>query len=243
MKIQKTDIYSNGKFLRAPIDCKGNKKAEAVFWYGLEKAYQSRIERLKNKDFSIISNNCCASFIYDSLRLIKRSPTCGMTIGRYAYIVFCRHLREYLSMPVEKPTEEDLKLYPGCKAPTGILRGNDTLPPIVLVFSHYDSFDNARETWYRRRERVNYDNLFFILDCGKETDDRVLDEFERLPYENKVAFTTLEDHERWKNTFSFQCYTDGNYHPGYTFDYLFTESGLFNVLDEFDYVNWLNQGM
>lgn len=73
-------------------------------------------------------------------------------------------------------------------------------------------------------------------------EEKTLDEFEHLPYENKVAFTVPEDGERWKDTFCFSCFTDGRYHPGYIFDYLFTDSGVFNVLDEFDYVNWLNQG-
>ena len=242
MKIQRTDVYENGKLLRAPVNCEGNKKMEAVFLYGLEKAYQSRISRLENKDFTIIANDCSGSFIYDSLRLKKLSPTCSMTIGRYAFISFCRHLKEYMSMPVEEATEEDLKKYPGCKVPVGILRGKDSLPSIGLIFTHYESFEKARETWYRRRERINYDNLFFILDCAMEKDEKLLDEFERLSVENKVAFTALEDRERWKDTFSFQCFSDGKFHSGYFMDYLFTDSGIFNVMDEFDYVNWLNQG-
>lgn len=243
MKIQRTDVYKNGKLLRAPVDLTRDEKAGTVFLYGLEMAYQSRIERLKNKDFTIIANNCCGTLMYESLRLKKLSPTCSLTIEGDAFVKFCRHLKEYLRMPVEEATEEDRKKYPGCKVPIGILRGNGALPPVGLVFTHYDRFENAREAWYRRRERVNYDNLFFILDCETETDEKLPDEFERLPYENKVIFTKLEDGERWNDTFSFSCFTDGKYHPGYAFDYLFTDSGIFNVLDEFDYVSWLNQGL
>ena len=132
--------------------------------------------------------------------------------------------------------------YPGCKVPIGMLRGNGELPSIGLIFTHYPSLENAREAWYRRRERVNYDNLFFILDCCTETDAELQDAFERLPYENKLIFTRLEDPERWKDTFCFSCFTDGNYHPGYFMDYLLTDNGIFHVMDEFDYVNWLNEG-
>ena len=242
MKIQRTDIYDNGQFLRAPVDLKGNEAAKAILAYELGKACESRIARLENKNFTVIANDCCGSLMYDSLQLKKLSPTCGMTIGRYAFVIFCRHLKEYLSMPVEVPTEEERKLYPGCKAPIGMLHASDTLPPIGLIFTYYDSLEKARETWYRRRERVNYDNLFFILNCATEKDEHLLDEFERLPYENKVAFTALEDRERWKDTFSFRCFSDGNYHPGYFMDYVLTDSGIFHVLDDFDYVNWLNQG-
>ena len=243
MRIQRTDVYENGTLMRAPVDLKGNEAARAVLAYEIELAYQSRIAKLKNRDFSIIANNCCGSLMYDSLRLNKLSPTCSLLIDRHSFIIFCRHLKEYLDMPVEAPTEQEQKLYPGCRVPIGMLKASDTLPPVGLVFTHYDSFETARETWYRRRERVNYDNLFFVLDCGMEKNEELLDEFERLPYENKVAFTVLEDRERWKDTFSFQYYLDGYFHPGAFMDYILTDSGVYKVLDEFDYVNWLNQGL
>ena len=64
----------------------------------------------------------------------------------------------------------------------------------------------------------------------------------RVNYLLKVIFTRLEDPERRKDTFCFSCYTDGNFHPGYFIDYLLTDNGIINVMDEFDYVNWLNEG-
>ena len=242
MKIQRTDVYQKGTLLSAPLNLKKEEPAWEILSQQLKKACLSRLRRLENTNFTVISNDCCASFLYDSLNLQKATPTCGMTIGRYAFVDFCLHLRAYLSMPVEEPTEEDLKRYPGCKAPIGILRGTGELPSIGLIFTHYPSLETAREAWYRRRERVNYDNLFFILDCCMETSEALQDAFERLPYENKVMFTRLEDPERWKDTFCFSCFTDGSCHAAYFMDYLVTDNGIFRVLDEFDYVNWLNQG-
>ena len=189
MKIQRTDIYDNGTLLRAPVDLKGNEAAKAVLSYELNKAYESRIAKLKNKDFTIIANDCCGSLIYDSLHLKKLSPTCSMTIGRYAFVIFCRHLKEYLSMPVEVPTEEERMLYPGCKAPIGMLHASDTLPPIGLVFTHYESLEKARETWCRRRERVNYDNLFFVLNCNMVKDEKLNVSFHRSPSSSLVKIT------------------------------------------------------
>ena len=241
MRLRKTDVYDKGILLRAPLTLKGTAEEKELLSRILDMAYLSRLRRLSNTGFSIIANNCCGSFMYESLRLKKLSPTCDMEIASHEFVGFCRHLKEYLRMPVDAPTEEDRKKYPGCNVPIGILRGNDVLPPVGLIFTHYDSLENARETWYRRRERVNYDKLFFVMDCGVESDEELLDEFEQLPYENKVIFTKAEDRERWKDTFCFRCFTDGNYRLGYVFDYLFTESGLFNVLDEFDYVSWLNR--
>ena len=203
-------------------------------------AYLYRISRLKNSNFTIICNNCCGSFMYQSLGLIKDSPTCDMYISDYHYIDFCRNLKEYLSLPIDDPTEEELKKYPNCKAPIGMLRGKNGLRTIGLIFTHYKTLDDAREKWYRRSARVNYDNLFFILDCGMRGDKKVLDEFEKLPYENKVIFTHLKDYDRWKDTFKFSCFKEG-YKQGQHLNDVSSGLFIFKGLDEFDYVRWLNK--
>ena len=205
----------------------------------LDRAYWYRRLRLRNKDFTIISNDCSAAFIYTDLRMKKLTPTINMVIANYDFVCFCRHLREYLSMPVDEATEEEMKRFPGCKVPVGILHGKDALPDIGLIFTHYRSIDEAREKWYERRERVNYDNLFFILDCGMEKDEKLLDAFESLPCKNKVAFTQLDDTGRWKDTFRPGCFDAGyglwNRFPGIISEYI-----ELRWIDEFDYVSWLN---
>ena len=211
--------------------------------YGRDLAYRLHMLRLRNRDFTIISNDCCASLIYTNLRMQKDTPTCDMTIGTYNYINFCRHLKEYLTLPVDEPTEEDKKKYPGCNVPIGILHGEPLgLRDVGLVFTHYQTLEEAREKWYRRRERVHYDNLFFILDCGTVNNEKILDAFEKLPYPNKVIFTDLKDKKRWKNTFRFSYFTaenpqKRNHHTIVRFGPL-----ILRGIDEFDYVGWLNRG-
>ena len=195
--------------------------------------------RLKNKDFSVISNDCSATYIYTDLGMKKLSPTCGLTVEYDLFTTFCRHLREYLSLPVDTPTEEELKKYPGCTAPIGILHGKNGLPDIGLIFTHYPSLEDAREKWYRRRERVNYDNLYFIMCCGRDKDESIQDDFESLPYENKIMLTQLEDPDRWKDTLRLRCY-DSGIDPWLDMPDIGRRVFTFRWFDEFDYVSWLN---
>lgn len=197
-----------------------------------------RRSRLRNRDFTIISNDCTGALMYRSLRMRKDSPTCDMTIGVYGFLPFCRHLKEYLSVPVDDPTEEDLKKFPGCKVPIGMLRGGNGLPDIGLVFTHYKTLEEAREKWYRRRERVHYDNLFVTVFWDDTAEESLLDEYEKLPY-RKVIFTSLEDKARWKDTFRFSFMGQDINADVFTYK---KGTGLFRFryLDEFDFVKWLN---
>ena len=207
--------------------------------YRIKLARMYRRARLKNKDFTIISNECTGAFMYRCLNMRLDSPTCDMTIGTYGFLHFCKHLKEYLSLPIEDPTEEDMKKYPGCKVPIGILRGENGLPDVGLVFTHYKTLEEAREKWYRRRERVHYDNLFITVYWDPTAKEELLDEYEKLPY-NKVIFTTLKDKQRWKDTFQFSFQKDLE-----TQISIFTDKPagpfLFKYLDEFDFVKWLNR--
>lgn len=216
---------------------------EKIEQIGLDYARLSRLYRIKNKDFSIISNNCCGSLIYRLLELKKLSPTQDLIVERKNFPVFCRNLKYYLRLPVDVPTEEERSTRPSVSCPVGILHAGPELPDVFLTFLHYDSFEQATDAWYRRRERVNYDNLFFLMDCGMEATEELLDEFERLPSPNKVVFTHLQDKKRWKHTFRFGYYTEKEYKPARMFRRRWRWPFLYLIMDEFPYIKWLNHGV
>ena len=57
---------------------------------------------------------------------------------------------------------------------------------VFLHFSHYNQFDEANADWNRRKKRIDYNNLLFMM----YTDDAgVIREFTNAPV-NKVCFTT-----------------------------------------------------
>lgn len=209
--------------------------------FSRELAVIKRRRRLIASDFSIISNTCIGGVISNSLGERHRSPTVNLIIYEDQFLIFCRHLKEYSQCIVEKPNESEQKQFAELNYPVGILRGGD-LPDINLYFVHYHSFEDAVEKWHSRFSRINYNKIYILMDRGMDARDEILDEFHDLPYEHKVFFTHKEDPVRWPNTFRFSYYTDDDYKNAYM--YTKVRHGLFEyrVLDEFDYVEWLNNG-
>ena len=54
-------------------------------------------KKIKNKNFTIISNNCTAGFIYHDLGLKFLTPTINLFIRTDEYITFANNLEYYLS--------------------------------------------------------------------------------------------------------------------------------------------------
>ena len=205
-----------------------------------ELAVIKRRKRLKARDFSIISNTCIGGVISNSLGERHRSPTVNLVIYEEQFLLFCRHLKEYSHCIIDKPSESEAKQFDKLNYPVGILRGGE-LPDITLYFVHYHTLEEAANKWYSRFSRINHDNIY-IMDRGMDANDEILDEFHRLPYEHKVFFTHKDDPVRWPNTFRFSYYTEKDYKSAYM--YTKVHKGLleYRVLDEFDYVQWLNTG-
>mgnify|MGYP003303374952 FL=1 len=67
------------------------------------------------------------------------------------------------------------------------------LGDLTIQFNHYTDFEEAVSIWNRRKERINYDNLF-IETTAKDSEE--ISRFLELPYENKVCFTMLECNEK-----------------------------------------------
>ncbi len=150
----------------------------------------------------------------------------------------CRSIRSASSREPEGTERERFKSLP---YPVGILRGG-ALPDIDIYFVHYSSFAEAKEKWMSRFQRVNYDNLYILMDRGMDARDEILDGFHSLPYAHKVFFTHKEDPARWPSVFRFSFYTRERFQEGYLYQRI--RHGLleYRALDEFDYVQWLNDG-
>ena len=63
------------------------------------------------------------------------------------------------------------------------------LGDIELNMNHYRSFDEAVKTWERRTARINWDNLFVTMHTE---DEKILQEFDALPYEKKACFVSFK---------------------------------------------------
>ena len=144
-------------------------------------------------ELSIISSNCFAGRIMQDMGMEYNSPTLGLYFMYPDYIEFLSNLRYYLTEAKIEFVEHSK--YPiGDKRraewshwyPIGLLGGN-----VEIHFLHYHTEKDAAEKWYRRAERVNFDNLLIIGMQQNLCEEKDIIDFDALPFENKVMFSTL----------------------------------------------------
>lgn len=191
--------------------------------------------RLKNKDVTILANNCNGGFIYHDLGLQFNSPTINLFFYKDHFFTFCEDLDYYLNEELrltEHPlyTEID-KEYPICEIGEKERR-------IELHFLHYDTFEEAKKCWNRRKDRINRDNLFVVWTFFDKTDEEWLKRFDKIPIKNKVAFTE-RPFSQYKSAFCIQGYEDTGIGLLNEFENLFGK----RKMDQFDFVNWFNSGL
>lgn len=148
--------------------------------------------RLKNRSFTIISNNCWGGFVYQKFGLPYQSPTVGCGILDDHYFKFCSNLRYYLSQElvfIDPKTSLDYK-----KRKQRYGREIDypvgRLDDVEIWFTHYKTREDAKEKWIRRCNRINFSNLLIKWSKRNSDSESGIDEFLELPYQHKIAFVS-----------------------------------------------------
>lgn len=205
--------------------------------HSLARKYRSLLRRkldrnnranLVNRDFSIICSNCVGGVISHNLGLRFNSPTVNVFLYPKDYLKLIYHLRHYMNvkkMPKDR-TESALTGYQ-----VGIL------DDIRLYFGHCPDFEWAREKWFERCRRVNYDNLYFIMIQRDGCSEEDLRKFDRYPSRHKVVFTTRE-----RPDIKSAYYIPGATQDGQVIDLVGYKSKTTGRrwIDDFDYVSFLN---
>lgn len=182
-------------------------------------------QRLKNKNPSIISNNCVGGVMSHDLGQQFCSPTVNLYFKAEEYIRFLRNLKYYLSLDVVQ-LESDLPY------PVGII------DDVRIFFMHYSSFEEAKRKWDERKKRVNFSNLYVIMTEKEECTEDLMKQFDALEYRKKILFTHLPHPE-------LQC---AHYISGFENE---IEMGILTdqknsywqrrYIDDYDYVTFLNE--
>ncbi len=197
------------------------------------KMWLSKIrKKIKNKNFTIISNNCTAGFIYHDLGLKFLTPTINLFIRTDEYITFISDLKYYLSSSlIEDKTKK-------VGYPVGILKSNNKKKPdIHIYFNHYKTFKDAKDKWEERKKRINFDNICYIMDFYDNSYDvKLIDSFNKLKLRNKIVLLHNSNIHK-KNSFCFK-YVEDEIPNGKLF--LFTGLTGKRNMDEFDYVEFIN---
>ena len=150
-----------------------------------------RYKKVKNKDISIISNNCIGANISGKLGLRFNSPTVNLQILPRQYVKFISNLDYYMGKDVVElvnPTEQQKKMIyelygktmDNLEFPFGII------DDIVICFQHYRSFDDAVISWNRRKNRICKKAYVFIVDA--QIDRAIIEEYCELDLNNKLLF-------------------------------------------------------
>ena len=210
----------------------GNSKLRSA----AKRAYRSlRKLRLRNRDFSLITNNCIAGIIYHDLGLPFRSPTINLFFENEDFFRFAGHLEHYLSCEMEELHR------PGISYPLGLLRrGAET---VTVHFMHYDSYGQAAAKWRERAARVNPDNLYLIfeypaVDESPEAQQAVKARFDALPWARKVLLTKRHSPLSGQAVRRLGFYEE-DYYPG---KFVAPNKRLpwRRYLDGFDYISFFN---
>ena len=160
----------------------------------LLKIYKSTIgvvnnKRLKNKNFTIISNNCWAGIFYRNNNLEYLSPTLGLFFMAEDYIKFIYNIKYYINEDLQFINIEDSKYKNYLKklnynSPIG------RIDDIEVMFLHYSSEKEAKEKWDRRKQRINWDNIIYKFSDQNMCTYQHIKKFDEFKAKNKILFTT-----------------------------------------------------
>lgn len=110
---------------------------------------------------------------------------------------------------------------------------------VRVYFMHYKSFLKAKAKWKERVKRINWDNLYIIMVEGEGCTDEILKRFDALDYKHKVIFTAKS-----RPDIKSSYYIPGSEVSENAVMDLCQYKSKFTGkrwLDDFDYVDFLNQ--
>lgn len=148
---------------------------------------------LKNRDFTIVSNNCWGGYVYQEFGIKYNTPFIGLFIFSEDYIKLLQNFKYYLSQNLAFIKIDESKYYNEIKD-----MGIKKIYPIAMLddieihFLHYKSQEEAQEKWRRRSKRINYNNILFKFSENYLCTEDLIKAFIDLNYKNKICFATKD---------------------------------------------------
>lgn len=204
----------------------------------IRKIYK-KINRVKNrnKDFTLIAQNCIGGVIYSDLGLEFKSPTINMFIEDENFVKLVGNLEYYMSIPATPVT--DCYIDPIANQ---IRYPKIAIGDIEICCLHYKNCDEAIAAWEKRRKRVNLNNVYVIGNSWNMHNNRhLVEELLKVTKYKTIVFTT----EKYQYNECIQL--PGDFwkldercvvRPNITDDVPGGYKKYFETF--FDYVSWLN---
>lgn len=156
-----------------------------IFFYNVRRIFVKH--SIKNKDFSIISNNCWAGKVYQYLDMPYLSPTAGLYFFAPDYIKFVSDLHHYLDAPLRFINPQESKYYAEIKRRNQLDKPIGIIDDVEIVFLHYKTREEAAEKWNRRKARVNYDNIILKFSRMDLCTEKEIATFDAIEFKNKFV--------------------------------------------------------
>ena len=183
-------------------------------------------DRVKARDFTIISADCIGGVIYHELHQRIDTPTVNLFFSAHDFVKFCKNLEFYVHCEILP-----------CNTGGEYIQG--MLGDIILNLVHYNSVEQANQKWQERKERIHYDNLFLIMSDRNGCTEKEIAAFDALPFENKVIFTH-KPYPQYKSSYYLPG-SEKNEFVKTTTDYVYP-LWIRRRYDAFDFAEWLNSG-
>ena len=187
-------------------------------------------KKLKNKNFSIISNNCFGGIIYRNNHLLYNSPTCGLFFMAPEYIKFIYNIRKYINdVEIEEVKIENSKYFQYLKEKnyTGII---GKIVSIEICFLHYTDIKEVNEKWNRRSKRINWNNIIYKFNDQNLCTYKELKEFDDFKAKNKICFTAKKYKDL--NTIQLKKYEK--------YEYVLSDTRPKDYKEELDIYDYIN---
>lgn len=140
---------------------------------------------------TIISNNCSGGYLYMDMGVQYTSPTMWTQILPEEYPKFCKNLKHYMECDVveykdfsevhRKQIIKHIGMMPDF--PCGLV------DDVVILFRHYSTFEEAKDKWDRRKQRIDYNHIIYMFVVETLDDINAAIKFGYLNLKNSVLFT------------------------------------------------------
>ncbi len=135
-------------------------------------------------NYTILSNNCIGGMCYHDANKQFLSPTINLVVDNF--LTFVLNMKKYIFSDIEE-VENDTSDYP-----VGVLKPQGELPPVKISFVHYNSFDEAKEKWVLRCQRMLSEEgrlcIIYCVPSGKILDEEEMNKFLKIKAYRKLCF-------------------------------------------------------
>ena len=141
--------------------------------------------KLKKSNPTIISNTCLAGRIYKELGLKMLTPTINAgCLSDRDYLQFMKNLKNYAKGEMKPLREKEVYYNPNTYNREFFMASGVLCEECKWLFPH-DDIQVAIDNWNRRKCRINYRNISYLMIISSDEGAR---EFDKFDVERKIGF-------------------------------------------------------